>query len=165
MLLFRALLLLALTSGPALALSCFPYSPQRAFGEAQQSPDPYIVVHGQIDFNPADMPGRDPAAAIPPARDNFLHATFTGFSLTGRGFTARFVRQIRVNVQCLGPWCGVLEPGGEYLAFLRKEPGGSYLLEVDPCYGKAFANPGEEVLAAMRACLLGEDCVQPIPVE
>ena len=151
---------LAVVASPVSALSCLPYSPQQAFTEAERASDRYVVARGQIDFNPADLPKVDMQQQDRVRPDNFLAAGFTGFSLTGRGFTARFVRQIRVNVKCLGPWCGSLVPGQDYLAFIRKDRGG-YLLEVGPCYGKAFADPDEALLADMRACLLGEPCEGP----
>lgn len=163
MFLLRAfsLLILALAASPAQALSCPPYFAEQAFRDADASPDRYVVVHGRLDFNPAGLP-----AAIfpeqPPPRDNLFTATMTGFSLTGSGFDARFVRQIRVNAQCFGPWCATLEPGGDYLVFLKQEPGG-YILELSPCGGKAFANPSERVLQSMRECLLGGRCVPSIP--
>ncbi len=157
-----ALLVLALAASPAQALSCRPYFAEQAFRDADASPDRYVVVHGRLDFNPADLPGADVPALSQLPRDNFFTATLTGFSLTGSGFDARFVRPIRVNAQCFGPWCATLEPGSDYLAFLKQEPQG-YLLELSPCGGMAFANPSERVLQSMHECLLGGRCEPPIP--
>lgn len=160
MLFLRALVLLALTASPALALSCLPYSPEQAFLDAEASVDRYVVVHGQLEFNPADLPQVDYGGH--PWPDNFFNATLTGFSLTGAGFDARFVRRIRVNARCFGQWCGQAVPGSDVLAFLRKEPGG-YLLELLPCGGMAFADPSEAVLNTIHECLLGEACTPPDP--
>ncbi len=149
--------LLVLNPLPAQALSCLPYSPEQAFLNAQESPDRYVIVHGRLDFNPADLPQVEYGGH--PWPDNRFFATLTGFSLTGAGFTARFVRQIRVNAKCLGQWCGLIEPGRDYLVFLKKDSG--YLLELAPCGGMAFAEPDEALLERVHQCLLGEECGQP----
>lgn len=159
----RLLTLLAFVTlpfGPVLALSCMPYSSEQAFQDASDSPDRYIVVHGMLDFNPADLPLVDMTHQELIAPETLFGATLTGFSLTGSGFDARFVRQIRVNVQCYGPWCGSLTPGREHLTFLKRE-GGGYLLEINPCGGFAFANPSRALLGKIHECLLGADCEPP----
>ena len=69
----------------------------------------------------------------------YFGATMTGFSLTGRGFIARFVQPIRVHVECYGPWCASLTSGAMYLTFLKVTDEG-YLLETNPCSGFAFAD-------------------------
>ena len=154
------LALSALTATPALALSCMPYSPQQAFQDANASPDRYIIARGQLDFNPAKLPVVDMERqdATPP--DNYFNATLTGFSLTATGFNARFVRQIRVNVQCYGPWCAGLNPGSDYMVFLKQD-GSEYLLETNPCGGFAFGEPSGETLNTIHQCLLGEACEPP----
>ena len=158
MLFLRILVFLALSATPALALSCLPYFPEQAFLDAEASPDRYVVVHGHLDFNPDDMPRVDYGGH--PWPDNLLGATLSGFSLTGSGFDARFVRKVQVNLRCAGVWCGQLQPGQMVLAFLKKENGG-YLLEQLPCGGMAFPEPTEAVLERMHQCLLGEECTPP----
>ncbi len=162
MLFLRAFVFLALCATPALALSCMPYFAEQAFLDAQASSDRYVIVHGRLDFNPADLPTTDMLNQERAQPDNLFGATLTGFSLTGAGYNNRFVRQIRVNAQCFGPWCSSLEAGADYLAFLKQEPGG-YLLEISPCGGMAFANPPERVLQSIHECLLGGRCEPPIP--
>ncbi len=155
---FLASLILSIfMAEPALALSCAPYSAQQAFLDASNAPEPYIIAHGQLEFNPGDLPDVDWEHQEATPQDTFLNASLTGFSLTGSGFNARFVRQIRVNVQCYGPWCASLRPGIEYLVFLKKE-GGEYLLEVNPCSGYAFWEPSQDTLDDIHQCLLGESC-------
>ncbi|MCP5039362.1 MAG: hypothetical protein GY945_17360 [Rhodobacteraceae bacterium] len=149
-----------LNASPALALSCMPYSPQQAFQDASASPDAYVIVHGRLEFNPADLPVVDMERQMDTLPDNYLNASLTGFSLTGAGFNARFVRQIKVNVQCYGPWCASLTPGHDYLTFLKKD-GHRYLLETNPCSGFAFADPSDELLHDIYRCLLGEECEPP----
>ena len=161
-LIFALLTLPALGASPALAFSCRPYFAEQAFQDADASPDRYVVVHGRIDFNPADLPGGvSPQLQGVPA-DNFFGATVTGFSLTGTGFDARFVREIRVNAQCFGPWCASLKAGGDYLAFLKQQQDG-YLLELSPCGGMAFGDPSERMLRKMHQCLLRGECEPPVP--
>lgn len=154
-----ALIVLIFPTAPVHALSCMPYSPVQAFLDAQASPDRYIIVHGRIELNPADLPegGIRNLEKLQP--DNFLPASVTGFSLTGSGYNARFVRQIRVNAQCYASWCASLRPGMEYLVFLKKENG--YLLEINPCGGMAFAEPDAVMLNKIHECLLGEECLPP----
>lgn len=149
-----------LVTGPAFALSCMPYSARQAFQDASDSPDRYVVVHGQLAFNPADLPVVDMSHQDRIQPDNFMRASLTGFSLTGSGFNARFVQQIQVNVQCFGPWCGSISSGPDYLMFLKQTSTG-YLLETDPCGGFAFYDPAPETLNDMHQCLLGEEC-QPV---
>lgn len=149
-----------LVTGPAFALSCLPYSARHAFQAASQSPDRYVLVYGQLAFNIADHPVADMAHQELIQPDNFFAASATGFSLTGSGFDAQFTRQIQVNVQCAGPWCGAMDSGPDYLMFLRQTSSG-YLLETGPCGGFAFYGPTPETLDDMHQCLLGEDCTPP----
>ena len=162
MVFLRALLFagVAALPAPVLALSCAPTPPERAFQQAQASRDAYIVAVGQLDFNPDDLPVVTDPAVEQPAHDNVFRATLTGFFLTGSGFDARFVRQIRVNAQCIGPFCAALAPGQQYLAFLRQE-GQGYVLEQSPCGGLGYPKPSDALLERMHQCLLGEECVAP----
>lgn len=151
---------LMLTAQPTLALSCMPYSPEQAFWDAAASPDRYVVVHGRLDFNPQLLPQVDWTGQDQAPPDTEFAASFTGFSLTRNGFDARFVRSIRVRVQCFGPWCASLEPGRDYLAFLKKQ-GGGYLLETNPCGGFAFAAPTPEMIGRIETCFQGGPCDPP----
>jgi len=161
MVFLRIFVFVALSATPALALSCMPYFPEQAFLDAQASSDRYVIVHGRLDFNPADLPQVDFNHQEDVRPDNMFGATLTGFSLTGSGYNARFVREIRVNAQCFGPWCAAIQSGEDYLVFLKKQDG--YLLEINPCGGMAFAQPSERILRRIHGCLLGDECAPPVP--
>jgi len=155
----RALAFIAAIAAPlpGLALSCLPYGPVDAFWAAAESEDRYVVVRGRLDFNPARLPVVDweKQEETPPLTT--FNASFAGFSLTQEGFTARFVRTIRAEVACYGPWCSTLVPGAEVLGFLRKD-GSSYVLATDPCGGFAFTNPTEEMVNSVVRCFRGGPC-------
>lgn len=146
-----------LIAGPAFALSCLPYSARQAFQDASESADLYVLVHGQLVFNRADLPVADMSQQGLIQPDNFLRARLSGDSLTEDGFTARFASRIDVNVQCFGPWCGGLSSGSDYLIFLKQTASG-YLLETNPCGGFAFEAPQPATLDDMHQCLLGNEC-------
>ncbi|HGG04792.1 MAG TPA: hypothetical protein ENK28_04985 [Aliiroseovarius sp.] len=155
-----AVLLSALTAGPVAALSCMPYAPQQAFQDASTSPDPYVIVHGKLSFNPADLPKGFDERGGGPTEETLFTASMVGFSLTAAGFNNRFIRNIKVHAACAGPWCATLETGEDYLLFLKKV-GQNYLLEITPCPGFSFLNPSAEVLNDIHQCLLGEACTPP----
>ncbi len=146
-----------LIAGPAFSLSCLPYSERHAYQDAAASADMYIVVHGQLRFNPDNLPVPDMSQQDLIQPDNIFRARLSGHFLTENGFTARFERRIDVNVQCFGPWCGGLSSGADYLMFL-KETASGYLLETDPCGGFAFQEPQPATLDDMHQCLLGGEC-------
>jgi len=142
---------------PGLALSCLPHSPVNAFWDAAESEDRYVVVLGTLDFNPARLPVVDWEKQEETVPLTTFNASFSGFSLTQQGFNARFVRTIRAEVACYGPWCATLAPGAEVLGFLRKD-GLSYVLETNPCGGFAFTNPTDEMIESVVQCFRGGPC-------
>ncbi len=153
-----AAVLSALSGGPALALTCQRPSVELAFLEAQQSDDAYLVVHGRLDFNPAEWPRSGPDDQF--RTETVLGASFVGLALTGTGFNARFAQQIWLRVGCLDSRCGQAVPGGEYLVFLERTSRG-YVLELGVCDFWAFAEPDTAMLDRAHRCLLGEGCDRP----
>ncbi|RVT87342.1 hypothetical protein DXV76_04475 [Rhodobacteraceae bacterium CCMM004] len=143
---------LAGAGGPAGALSCLRPDPEMAFQRALNAEESYLVVSGRFVFDPAKMPqgGGDTRAVSVPAR-------FSGSALTRNGFTVPVSTRLTLRVECLGPWCGSLDPAEPHLAFLERVPGG-YALDVAACPSFAFARPSDAVLDRMRQCLLGSPC-------
>lgn len=146
-----------LLAGPALALSCMPYGVTDAFLAADGSQSDYIVVHGRLDFDAANLPATDWDRQDLTPPETLFAGRLSGRSLTRAGFTAPFESTIAINVQCFGPWCSSLAAGADYLAFLKRE-GGGYLLETNPCGGFAFGAPSREMLDAVVSCFQGGRC-------
>ncbi|SPF79247.1 hypothetical protein ALP8811_03186 [Aliiroseovarius pelagivivens] len=156
-----AALFLALP-GPALALSCMPYNAIAAFQDAAKSDDSYVVVHGTLSFDESKLPKVDWQNQEDVKPDNFLSGRIDGQSLTRAGFTAQFVHDIDINVQCAGPWCSGLTNGAKYLVYLKRDDG-NYLLETNPCGGFAFQDPDAATLSKVTACLQGKRCDPDLP--
>lgn len=160
----RAFILVAMMVLPttASALSCRPYNAIAAYNDAAKSDDAYVVVHGTLRFDESKLPKVDWDRQEDVKPDNFLTGRIDGQSLTRAGFTAQFVRDIDINVQCYGPWCSGLTGGAEYLVYLKKV-GDGYLLEANPCGGMAFQDPGAATLSKVTACLQGKRCDPDLP--
>ncbi|MCK8464689.1 hypothetical protein MUY35_12585 [Aliiroseovarius sp. S1339] len=151
-----ALLLAVAVPLPAMALSCMPYNAISAYRDAAKSSDDYVVVLGDLRFDTRKLPKVDWNNQEDTKPDNHLTGRITGKSLTRKGFTNAFERQIDINVQCLGPWCAGLAQG-THLVFLKRE-NGAYLLETNPCGGFAHGDPTPAVLKKIEGCMRGERC-------
>lgn len=146
----------------ASALSCRPYNAIAAYNDAAKSDDAYVVVHGTLRFDESKLPKVDWDRQEDVKPDNFLSGRIDGQSLTRAGFTAQFVRDIDINVQCYGPWCSGLTNGADFLVYLKKV-GDDYLLETNPCGGFAFQDPDRAILSKVTACLNGKRCDPDLP--
>ena len=127
-------------AGQAMALSCLRPDVARTYAEAAEAEAAYVVVHGELDFEPGDMPPAEGTEPAPKSRE--LRATLHGKGLTQGGFDTPFTRPITLEAQCLGPWCAQAEPGVEVLAFVETA-GDGYRLTITPCGGMAFQEPSE----------------------
>lgn len=138
---------------PALALSCMPWDVQSAFDEAHASAEGYVVVSGDLVFDPALLPVTDWAdqMSVPPRTD--IPARLTGFSLDGQGFSQPFDAELTLVIACAGPWCASAEPGPS-LAFL-KQTEGVWVLDQGPCGGFLFGRPDPEMLAWVAETFAG----------
>ncbi|UWQ13847.1 hypothetical protein K3556_13060 [Aliiroseovarius sp. M344] len=146
---------------PALALSCMPYNAISAFQDAAKSSDDYVVVLGNLSFDEKHLPQVDWNRQEDVKPDNYLTGRIAGKSLTRSGFTNAFQRQIDINVQCFGPWCGGLSTGRTLVFLKRKDR--AYLLETNPCGGFAHGDPSNETLNKIEACMRGERCDADLP--
>ncbi len=152
---FLTAVLLCVLPFPALALSCAPFDPLRAFEMAQSSAQEYVIVHGALEFN-----GRKaPVSHDSPARKTVLAARFVGQALSPRGFTVQVSAPVTLTIQCAGSWCPNLRPGPDKLLFLSRI-NGTYHLHASACRSFAFPKPTEETLDAMVQCLNGS-CPAP----
>ena len=143
----------------AVALSCTPHYIEDAYNEAAASLDTYVVVRGDLRFDPNDLPEVDFAKQdeVPP--ETRIRARLTGQSLTQRGFLQPFAQDITLTVQCAGPWCAKPKQGA-HLAFLRQASEG-YELVTHPCGAFAFAKPTPQMLDKVHACFTGAYCRPP----
>jgi len=144
-------------AGPAVALSCLPQDLNQTFQDAAQSEDAFVVVLGKVLFKKSQLPKTDFNNQQATKPDNLISARIQGRALNHDGFVVPFNREIVLNVQCYGPWCSSMEPGKQYLTFLRKANGG-YLLETNPCGGFAISQPSKKTLEQVKACFRGEEC-------
>lgn len=146
---------------PAFALSCLPPDVAQSYIRAAEATEPYIVVRGQLSFDPARLPSTDMIPQRKPAH-TLIPARLTGQALTRSGFDQAFDRAITLDVQCFGPWCASAVPGIEYLGFLERRDGG-YVLAVDPCGGMAHPEPTPAMLDQVLTCLQGGPCAPKRP--
>lgn len=155
----RAALLAILLATPttAFSLSCSPYDAIDAYHDAAKSDDAYVVAHGKLSFDESKLPKVDWERQEDTKPDNFLSGRFQAKSLTRKGFSSPFEREIDINIQCMGPWCGGLANGVEYLVFLKRD-GDRYVLETNACGGFAFAEPTQATLSEITACMQGKRC-------
>lgn len=161
---FAAPLVAAFLAVPSagFALSCMPYNAIAAYNDAATSDDSYVVVHGKLTFDESKLPKVDWNRQDEVKPDNYLTGRIDGQSLTKAGFTAQFVRDIDINVQCYGPWCGGVVNGAEHLVYLKRA-GGAYLLETNPCGGFAFGEPDRDTLQKVIGCMHGKRCDAELP--
>lgn len=129
----------------------------RTYGEAADSETSYVVVHGTLDFDAAQMPVTDLSAQPPGPGGTTLPATISGKGLTKDGFETPFETSLTLAAECAGPWCAQAEPGVEVLAFVEKD-GDSYRLVLGPCGGMVFQSPTPEDVTRVVACHQGKAC-------
>ncbi|MFZ5964174.1 hypothetical protein ACOXXX_14605 [Thalassococcus sp. BH17M4-6] len=156
----RLAAVLSLLAGGAQALSCMAPDVARDYLTADAAPEPYFVMLGTLQFDPALLPVRD-GQGRGAANATDIPARLTGRSLTTDGFTRDVSRDVTLRVLCLGPWCAGAESGTRYLAFLRQD-GDRLIAEANPCGGMLYVKPTVQQLKAVRACAKG-DCTPAAP--
>lgn len=149
-------LVFALAAGPAAALSCLRPDVARTYQKASEAEQAYVVVTGALRFDEARLPrddgtNRDRRVVTIPAR-------LEGTSLSRSGFTTPFTRNITLEVNCFGPWCGGAQSGVEYLVFLEKH-GRTLVMVADPCGSWSFPEPSAEQVKQVETCVGGLECV------
>ncbi|MHA6324581.1 hypothetical protein [Roseivivax sp. CAU 1753] len=148
---------LALLSGPALALSCMPADIAADYQRAEADEAAWIVVAGKITFDESKLPEGEADQQTGTLPEVDIPARIAGGSLGPEGFTRAFSRDITLRVMCLGPWCGGVKSGLDYIAFLKKE-GDDYVAMASPCPGMLYPDPTPEQLATVTACFNGGPC-------
>ncbi|MEM7074763.1 MAG: hypothetical protein AAGA28_15505 [Pseudomonadota bacterium] len=146
-------LLVLLSAGPVLALSCLKPDVNTTFREAVRASEDYVVIYGILQFDGAAQPGQDFSQVEP--ETTRLPARLEGQALGKAGFRTAFAQDITLELACFGPWCGQAEPGAKYLAFLRDDRS-HYVLTADPCNSWLFRDPSPSQLDAARQCMKGQ---------
>ena len=146
--------LMAAVASPALALSCVRPDVAATYLRAAEAEETYIVVHGTLQFNQRKLPKAKGNESPPTTR---IPARMTGKALTKSGFDHEFERNITLEVQCFGPWCGGAGSGETYLAFLQRT-GSGYVMVADPCASLSFQNPDPDKLSTVQQCFNGGPC-------
>lgn len=152
--LLLAALLFGLSAPPAEALSCRRPDVARSFQAADTSPERYVVVLGQLDFDATPPPKTRPGQPPQPRR---LRARLQGRGVTPTGFGAWVDRDITVEITCVSAWCGSVPKFEQMLMFLRQS-GNGLTLEAGPCPQFHFPSPTAADLATLRRCLSGAPC-------
>ncbi len=153
-----AVLALALSTGPALALSCLRPDLARTYQQAASAKEVYIIVQGILSFDESKLPVVDYQHQESIPHDTYIPAQLRGQSLTLDGFDAAFDQPITLNAKCFGPWCAKPASGLPYLAFLQRTDSG-YMLVLDPCGGFGFPEPTEALTAKAVQCFQGGACM------
>jgi len=143
-------------ASPAVALSCMAPDVTEAYRIAQHSDDRYIVVRGTLRFDASKLPKTLNNNNRP---HNPIPARITGEALTKSGFDFAFDRDITLDVECFGPWCGAATPDTLYLAFLRQGENG-YVMSPDPCHTLSFPEPTQDMLDRVALCFKEGSCAR-----
>lgn len=157
---WRALVFLLVWPGMASALSCLPPDVAGDYHRAAESRDVFIVVHGQLSFDPSGLPKTDFDNPLPERPVTDLPARLVGTALGDAGFDRPFAADVTLRAQCFASWCAQPQPG-EVLAFLKRE-GRGYVVLTDPCGTMTHPDPSQEDLARVVACHRGGDCTAGI---
>ena len=152
--------LMALTAGPAAALSCVVYDIRAAFWQHQDRPEVFILAHGS--FGPLDQRRYDKT------NDTVIwRAIFTGHQAGSRAFDQPFSVKVTINNRlftgiaggetdpdALASWL----PGQTGLVFLRQAEGG-LALDIALCEPAIDTDPAN-VRRALD-CLNRRRCPRP----
>ncbi|WP_146132803.1 hypothetical protein [Hasllibacter halocynthiae] len=149
-----AFALAATSAGPAAALSCLAPDPARAFLAAQEAPERFVVVLGELSL---EAPLGRVVSADPSPGARSAPGRVRGEALAADGrFASAFDAPVTVTATCAGPWCGGAAEGRQVL-FLEVAEEGGYLLLAEPCGGRAF-DAAPEVVGTISACMAGAGC-------
>lgn len=145
-------LVLTLTAGPVLALSCARPDAAQSFQNAASSTESYVILSGTFSF---EAPPETPDGVN--IKEASAEARFEGLLLTGNGFTDEVAANVTVNLTCLGEWCGGVKPDTPYLAFVEQSEN-TLTWQIDPCNWSAFETPTQEMIDTITTCAGGGDC-------
>ena len=154
---FRILALLAVFGSPAHALSCMAPDPATAFGVVAAAPDPYWIVVGKFTGGPKKAIKPDPN------QDDVkrtFNARFTGHNVNRHGLANPIDMTVVVEENCFSAWCSSYHKNVDVLTFLRLDPNGPPVLELDLCGSNVFVNPTAAQMQAIQNCFVS-GCALP----
>lgn len=148
---------------PAAALTCAPTDPFQSFRTARDAPESYVLLHGRLAFDPAEMAGegREPPPGASETELDPVEARFEGHALGLVGFTRPVRATLHLVPTCFGQFCGSIGPGEGWLLFAQPSGTGTYRVEIDPCGAWAFEGVSRDTLGALTACVQGGACEAP----
>ena len=148
-------ILLTSLAGQAAALSCMRPDPIALFNEIAEQETPYFVLWGTLDFDETLLPesfDNDRIGDTAP-----IPAQFSGLGLTGGGFVGPYDVPAQLQIQCFGPWCGGAADGMEAIFFVPASDS-TITIYADPCGGRVFPDPAQDVLIMLESCMSGGTC-------
>ena len=148
--------LLALTTGPALALSCMRPTIEGSFLGHAEAKENYILVFGKLSNKRNVVHGPKVLEGDGARSENFT-ATFVGEQATRSGFDRPLKTTVAISTNCLGPWCGAVSIDMPMITFLQITPYGHRLTE-GPCGGNIFYDPSKAEEKSVLRCLRGGVC-------
>ncbi len=148
--------LLALTAGPALALSCARPTIEGNFLEHSQAKERYILVFGYLTNRRNVVPGPEREGVVGGRSENFT-ATFIGHQGTRAGFDRPIKTTVAISTTCAGAWCGSVAMDAMMMTFLETTPYG-HRMTIGPCSGSEFLTPTKDQKRRMLQCLRGGVC-------
>ncbi|WP_457646833.1 hypothetical protein [Profundibacter sp.] len=148
--------LLALTAGPALALSCLRPTIENSYLDHAKAEESYILVFGEL-TNKRNMVHGPKIPGGTGARGESFTATFVGKQASRAGFDRPLETTVAVSTTCAGPWCGSVNFDLPMITFLEITPYGHRLTE-GPCGGNIFYTPTEAEEKSVLQCLRGGVC-------
>jgi hypothetical protein len=140
---------------PLQALSCLPADPLATFTAMTDENEPFILLSGQLDFDPADLPAfieDDPTPDPAP-----IAATFTGAELTADGLGEPVTIPASLQITCAGPWCGSASAGQDAVIFASGDLQ-AVTIYAGPCGGQVFYDPTPQDITALTTCLQNGPC-------
>lgn len=151
----------AMSASPAAALSCLPWGPADAYLHAAQSDSVYNVIAGELRFDESLLPqshSDDPNDTPPLTR---IPALLSGKMLEGKYFSGRVNVPAVLEVECLGPWCGGMMSGADYVLFAEQR-GQELMVRAAACGGFVFADT-PDVRRQVLECHRGGACEPAMP--
>lgn len=158
---FAAALLPVVSVSPAAALSCLPWGPADAYLHAAASESAYNLVAGELRFDESLLPQShaDNPNDTPPLTQ--IPAQLSGKMLEGKYFSGRVNVPAVLEVECLGPWCGGMKSGADYV-FFAEQRGQDLVIRAGACGGFAFDDT-PEVRRQVLDCHRGAACEPAMP--
>ncbi len=143
---------------PALALSCLPSGITDSYLKAANSDSSYNVIKGRLRFDQVSLDRR-----LRKLRNDqrggsiVVAARLQGQALGAAGFTIPANVQLRLHLQCLGPWCPGASSDQDVIVFARQADD-QLIVELDACSGDLHQLT-DQTEQAVLSCHSGGECL------